>query len=92
MTTVAESTARHAAALAGAPDPYALSIVGRVQETLDRAERPLSGRDVCRRTYGRTVSIEGALWAMADAGTVLALPRRAPGAGTTYVLPDRRAA
>lgn len=92
MTTVAESTARHAAALAGAPDPQAHVILARVTETLDHAVRPLSGYEVRKRTTGSDYAISGALWAMAQAGTVRAAPRKAMGGGTSYSLPGRRAA
>lgn len=87
MSTVLEDSQRYLRALDGATDPMAHILLNRVTQTLERAVRPLSGRDVRTRTPGDDNAIQGALRALWDAGLVIGTPRRGPGGGTVYVLP-----
>lgn len=85
MSLVDEYAARCAAALDGVHDPVAENFIGRVLDTLNRAVRPLSGRDVRRATHGGDVEVTAALRALVQAGQVAAFPRREPGGGTYYM-------
>lgn len=89
MSAVDEYANRYRATLAGASDARAEDVLARVLDTLDKAVRPLSARQVRACTVARAEDVSAALRALSEAGQVAAFPRRGPGRGTYYMPADR---